>query len=260
MSPIMLANAETSQKKATPKGYNYSHVGLGRLGASEYTLVTMAVDCSGSVSHRFSMIEKALGVILKACEKAPRKDNLLIRLIVFSDNVTEVHGFRLRNDIKPIEYDGCLSVPGSGGSTSLYEGCLNAIEAISDFSKTLADQSYLANGLLVVLTDGEDNRGHYSGLTPAKIKTAVQSIRRSETLESLTSILIGVDNSSGNAVETDLSKYLEDFKNEAGFDQYEWAGKLDDKSMAKIANFISQSISSSSAALSTGGPSQPVTF
>lgn len=256
--PVMIQSEENTQNRQTPRGFNYSHVGLKKLGASEYTLVTIAVDTSGSVSHKYGLIEKALGAIVKACEKAPRKDNLLIRLVGFSTSVYEIHGFRLRQDIGPDEYVNSLS---QSGATALYEGCNNALDAIGDFSSELADQSYLANGLFVCITDGEDNRGQYTGHTTDKIKKAIADLRRSESLESINTILIGIDNGYGSAGdESSLSLYLENFKKEVGFDQYEWAGSLDDKTMARIANFISQSISSSSAALSTGGPSQPVTF
>lgn len=256
--PIMIQNEENVQDRKTTRGFNYSHVGLKKLGATEYTLVTIAVDTSPSIEHLFSLIEKALETIVRACERAPRKDNLLIRIVGFDYDAYEIHGFRLRQDIAPDEYKSSLNCR---SSTALYEGCTNAISAIGDFSQNLAEQSYLANGLFICITDGEDNRGHYSGHTVDSVKKALAELRRSEDLESMNTILIGVDNGFGTSGdESNLSTYLESFKNEVGFDQYEWAGSLDDQTMARIANFISQSISSSSAALSTGGPSQPVTF
>lgn len=256
--PIMLATDENVQNKQTPRGFNYSHVSLKNLGASEYTLVKIAVDSSGSVQHKYALIEKALSTIVRACEKAPRKDNLLISVVGFSNSVYEIHGFRLRQDINPDEYKGTLT---QSGATALYEGCIDGLDSIDHFAETLASQSYLANGLFVVVTDGEDNRGTYSGHTASKVKNSIANVRKSENLESINTILIGIDTGNDpNTNETSLSRSLQAFKDDVGFDQYVWAGSLDEKAMAKLANFISQSISSSSAALSTGGPSKPVTF
>jgi hypothetical protein len=53
---------------------------------------------------------------------------------------------------------------------------------------------------------------------------------------------------------------LENFKNEAGIDQYINIGKADANTLAKLADFISKSISSQSQSLNSGGPSQPIVW
>ncbi len=75
----------------------------------------------------------------------------------------------------------------------------------------------------------------------------------SENLESIKVILIGVGDSG--RVQT----YLDTLKNDAGLDQFVWVGNADAKALAKMADFVSRSISSSSQALGTGGASKNLT-
>jgi hypothetical protein len=51
---------------------------------------------------------------------------------------------------------------------------------------------------------------------------------------------------------------LQDFKDKAGITQYVSLGRATPGRIAKLAQFVSQSISSTSAALGTGVPSQPI--
>ncbi|UCE66565.1 MAG: hypothetical protein JSU85_00700, partial [Candidatus Zixiibacteriota bacterium] len=54
--------------------------------------------------------------------------------------------------------------------------------------------------------------------------------------------------------------YLDDFKDKANLQQFVNAGNATPKTLAKLANFISKSISSQSQSLGTGGPSQSLSF
>ena len=68
-------------------------------------------------------------------------------------------------------------------------------------------------------------------------------------------ILIGVNDSDQH-----LKVVLDKFKNDAGFEEYISLGDVSPSKLAKLAKWISQSISSTSQALGTGGPSQNVNF
>ncbi len=72
-----------------------------------------------------------------------------------------------------------------------------------------------------------------------------------EIVESMVTVLVGV-----NASEY---KYeLDNFYQEAGLTQYIDAGEATKGKLAKLAEFVSQSISSQSQSLGTGGPSQNI--
>lgn len=76
---------------------------------------------------------------------------------------------------------------------------------------------------------------------------------KNEEIESLVSILIGVN-------ITYCKCFLKNFEEAAGFDQFIDAGNASDKTLARLAAFVSKSISSQSQSLGTGGPSQNLSF
>ena len=65
------------------------------------------------------------------------------------------------------------------------------------------------------------------------------------------SILIGINAS-------DCARLLSEFQREAGMTQFIDAGDTTPPKLAKLAAFVSQSVSSQSAALGTGGPSKQI--
>lgn len=229
-------------------GYKFSATKIKALGASEYTLVTLVTDSSGSVAGFAQQLETCLKTIFKACEKSPRKDNLLMRVVQFNDVLNEIHGFKLLGSIKESDYDSALNI---GGSTALFDACDEAVKATSTYGKTLTSQDYLCNAIVVVVTDGESNRG--SIVNPAPVKKAIEAARRAENLESIITILVGVTNDDVN-----LNAYLQDVKDGCGFDSYVSIGTATPGKIAKLALFVSNSISSTSSALGTGHPSKPI--
>jgi len=229
--------------------YGFSAESINNLGATEYTLVTVAADTSSSVHGFANEIEECLKNILRACRYSPRADNLMVRVVEFNDQINELHGYTLLEKLKEDDYNGAIR---PRGSTALYDASYNAIEAASTYGKHLNDMDYTVNAIVVVLTDGEENA---SSIRSAQmIADQVSNITRTETLESVRTILVGLNASS------QLNSYLTDFKDNAKFDQYVSVQDASPKSIAKVADFISRSISAQSQSLGTGGPSVPLTF
>jgi hypothetical protein len=63
-----------------------------------------------------------------------------------------------------------------------------------------------------------------------------------------------------NITESYVQTALANYASDAGFSQYVDAGKADAKNLAKLAQFISKSISSQSQSLGSGGASKPLVF
>lgn len=227
--------------------FGFSATRISDLGSCEYTLVTIAVDTSTSTSPFEQEEIKALKEIVKACKHSPRADNLMIRLLQFSDGVTELHGFKLLSEINLDEYDKILQV---GGWTALYDGTENAIASTAEYGKKLMESDFNVNGIVFVMTDGCENR---SKLTIKYVQDAFKQVLKQESLESLVSILIGV-----NVTEQDVSDHLKEFKEQAGFTQYLEIDNAKASTLAKLAEFVSKSISSQSQALGTGGASRQI--
>lgn len=227
----------------TASNYTFSGAKLETLGSTEYTLATLIVDVSGSVSSYKTELENAMQTVLDACKKFPRSESIMLRATTFDDNITELHGFQALNDVLPTNIV-------TRGSTALYDATLEGIEATQQYAKVLDSQDFATNGIIFIITDGGDNASRFK---PKDVKKAIDNIKSKELMVDIKVILIGVNDSG-------CSQYLDKFKNEANLDDYVSIGQATPASLAKLAKFISRSISSSSQTLATKSPSQLLTF
>lgn len=248
----VLGNTSTNMEEyqVGASNFNFSGKRIEDLGASEYTIVTLVIDVSGSVHPFAAEIEKAVKEVAVSCRRSPRADNLMLRVITFDSNVEEFHGFKPLSECAEGDYTGAI-VP--GGVTALYDAVYNAIQSMIQYGCALVDNDFDCNGAVFVITDGMDND---STMTRDTVKKAFTEAVTGESMESLVSILVGV-----NTAADGLGSYLQDFKDESGFTQYVAIADATEKQLAKLGQFISQSISSQSQALgSGGGPSKSLSF
>jgi uncharacterized protein YegL len=241
----ILADSEVQ----TAQGFAFSAVPIDKLMAVAYTLVDLVVDISGSVRSYQDALVKAIDTVMASCRLSPMADNLLIRVSTFNGRVREFHGYLALADL-PADYASVVA--DLGGTTALFEATEKALGAMTTYGKSLIDNQFSVNGVLVVITDGEDNMGGGT-YTPQTVAVRMQEALRSENLESILSILVAV-NAGGSA------RALDRFQKEAGFSQFIKIEDATAKELARLANFISQSISAQSQAVGTGGPSQPLNF
>lgn len=249
---MKLTDANLEQRKLSVGQYGFSHTKLADLGASEYTLVTIVQDVSGSVKDFKKDMEECIKSVMSACKFSERADNLLVRLVTFTSRgdrpaVEEIHGFKLLEKCNLDDYTDCLQ---PGGNTPLFDATENAIRATMTYGRDLIAQEYSANGIVIIISDGDDNNSTFKAHHCA---TAGKEAVSQETLESFVSILIGV-----NVKDPHIGQRLAQFQAEAGLTQYVEMTNATPKTLAKLADFISKSISSQSKALGTGGPSQPI--
>lgn len=244
--PRMLQGEAGSMMTGKVGAFVYSGIRPNKLTATEYTLVRIGVDRSSSVSGFEPMINDGLKTVLKACKHSPRAENLLISLVTFGSDVKEEHGFLPLSSIDPDNYQPFSA----GGSTKLRDAFYSSVVAVNGYAKTLFDNNYAVNGLTIILTDGEDVG---SSMGVGDIKKELQRVKKTEEIESHLTILIGF-----NAAQCQQS--LQDLQTGAGIDKYIDAGNLTVSSMAKLADFISKSISAQSSSFGTGTASQPLTI
>lgn len=233
-------------QKINVGNFAFSGVRPEKLGASEYTLVTMVEDITGSLSGYEQELLNMKQAIINACQKNPRVNNLMVRSIEFNQQIKEEHGFVELPQINSKDYKPIVC----GGTTALYDATLNAVSATNEYAKILSEQEFGVNGVVFVITDGDDNASLSS------VKAVANEVSRgvqNEYLESLNVILIGVNASK-------YMKELEDFRKNGNLTQYIDVGDVTPSSLAKLAQFISKSISSQSQSLGTGGASMPIVF
>ncbi len=228
-------------------GFHFSGVRPEKLGATEYTLVTVVTDKTGSVTPFAAELLAMKRAVVDACRKSPRSAYLLLRQVEFDTAVDEVHGFLELADIDPASYQ----VPATGGMTALYDATLAAVTATRAYGQTLNDAEFGVNAIVFVITDGDDNASRTA--TAKAIAREVADSITSETLESLRVVLIGINAAQYRA-------QLKSFAAAAGIDQYVDAGEATPARLAKLAQFVAQSIASQSQSLGTGGPSQALVF
>lgn len=253
---------ETGKVGTGTQAFQFSGTRIEHLGATEYTLVTIAVDVTGSVEDFATDLTKAVRTVLESCKKSPRANNLMARLVLFSTSqrpsgINEIHGFKPLGEIDPDQYPELIRysdpVPVNKqyvkvyGSTNLYDATFSAVGATNSYAKKLMDQDFLVNGIVFVITDGDDNA---SSATMRMIKEEMDRATKGEEIESLISILIGV-----NAMQ--FAPELDKFAKTSGL-RFIDVGDATKGKLAKLAEFVSQSVSSQSQSLGTGGPSQNI--
>jgi uncharacterized protein YegL len=238
----------------TMSGFQYSSIGIKNLGASQYTIVQILMDWTGSVGSFAPLLEQCLKDVFEACSKGAMSENILFRVLTFSDqmpkNHTEIHGFLPLNTIDPQLYN----IPNAPyGGTPLYNVTLNAVESLFAYGKELHANRYTINSVLFVVTDGEDTQ-HYTAQDKARAMNLIANLkaelRNGEFLDTFNSYLIGIN-------DTSCQKALKDFERSSCFDGYKSIQDANSKSIAKLAQWMSQSVSTVSKNIG-GGNSQQI--
>ena len=233
---------------ATGSSMKFSGVRIENLGATEYTLVSVTLDRSSSVGPFAGEIVRTMKTIVEACRKSPRADNLLLRVLYFNEDLLEVHGFKPLATIDLSDYDHL----NPSGCTALYDAAYSAVGATVVYARELVGQDFNVNGITFTVTDGEDNRSRTS---PGLIADLKRRALAAEEIESLQNLLIGV-----NIREHRVLNALVKFEREAELDRFIDIGEATTEKLAKLAAFISKSISAQSRSLGTGGGSTVLTF
>ena len=231
-------------------GFHYSTVqmdDLAQFGASEYTIAQVIVDWSGSVGSFSSDLIDSLRLILDACKKHPRAENVLLRVVLFNSDfgVKEIHGFLPVNTIDQVIYSKMGS---PDGGTPLYDGVADSLDSLYQYGVEMVKNQFACNAVTFIVTDGEENCSHKTKSVSA-IKAMTTKLKQNDPLESLTSILIGIN-------DTYCQAYLTQFKDDAGIDEYKSIKDATKGNLAKLAHFVSQSISTASVALNQGNSNQ----
>ncbi len=231
-------------------GANYGYTGakIDALQSFENTLAVGLLDESGSTTAYARQMEKCVQEIIKALRHSPRAANLIYYHAHFDTNFREVHGFKPLVECNEADYDGIWA---GGGRTTLYDSEDRVISFTLDYARRQAQMHYTCNGIIWIITDGQD---YGSVLRENSVTERLAKAVTSEELESLVTILIGVNDDQ--AIQDELQRHSQ----AVGFTQYVPVAKADEKTLARLAGFISKSVSAQSQSLGSGGPSQPLTF
>jgi uncharacterized protein YegL len=230
---------EMIKNKISGSTFGYSAVKPEKLEASEYTLVNIIVDKSGSVSPFENELSEAVSTVIGSCKKNPRVENILVRVVYFNHELEEVHGFRAVADLVDTYY-----TVRAGGGTALFDAAYEAIGSTIDYANILTNDHFMdVNCVNFLISDGEDR---HSKLNVSAVRNKVDEVTQNEELSgTIFTILIGVN-------DTQCASALQKFKDEAGLDHYLSMGDATPENLAKLAQFVNKSISSASQSLASG--------
>lgn len=253
MPKLIDQNINTQEMQiAGPGNFTFSAIRIEDLGASEYTMVTIICDVTGSVRDFADELLKMVKAVVKACKKNTRSENLLLRYVLFNNNIMEVHGFLPVVSINEDDYEQLRPT----GLTALYDATFSGVGATLKMAETLSSKDFDVNGCVYIISDGDDNS---SSSVPSMIKDQINKALTGEELEALTTILIGIFDPNSPDKQY-FSDKLNTFHKEANLSQYVNAGDATPETLAKLGNLISESISSVSQSLVSGQASQPLVF
>jgi len=236
----------------TGGGFGFS-VTKEELESTEYTLVVIAIDTSPSVSSFKDALLQALKNAVIGCQSSSRVDYILLRVVLFNSDLTEVHGFIPVDSIDPDGYEEfkCRNL------TALHDVIGEAVDSTLIYGKQLRDSDYTVNGCVYIVSDGLDNDS--SKYDVNALKALIEEATQSEKLGSLLSVLVGV-NSDGHSDGKRIGDILEKLQIDVGISQYVDIGKAGPKELAMLGGHMSKSINSHSQRVKSGGVSQPVPF
>ena len=231
-------------------GSNYGYTGMPveNLTSFTNTVAVGLLDESGSTSPFKTQMDNCCKEIVKSLRHSSVADNLIYRQCHFGTNFREHHGYTPLSQLNESMYDGCYQ---SGGQTMLYDSIVRVINETLHYADLQAQNHYRCNGIIYIITDGADYK---SMLNQSDVKDALAKAVSSESLESLMTILIGVNDNS--TIQDELRK----FQQNVGITQFEFIDTADEKKLARVANLISRSVISQSQHVNSGGPSQTLQF
>ena len=239
-----------------PGTFTFSAKKIEKLGASEYTLVTIVLDISGSVQGFAKQLRECVINTVNACRKNQRAEFLVVRFLTFNHEITEVHGFRELMDIDDAEYDELHP----DGFTALFDATYDAIGATLEYARLMTAKDYDVNGAIYIVTDGMENHGrHRTIASPRMIKEKVSAAIQKEEIESLITILVGLHD-PGDSWGDQVQQALSEFQVEADLTKFIDVGDASPENLAKLVDWVSDSISSQSNHVGSNQPSQVLNF
>lgn len=228
--------------------YGYTAMPPNFVASFRSTLAVGLLDESGSTNSFAKKMENFCKELLKSLRKSDEADAIIYRQCHFASGYREVHGFTPLANLNENQYDGCYI---SNGETACYDSCVRVINELGDYGKQHKSTHRLCNGFLFVVTDGMDS---CSSNSPRQIREALEKLVSDESMESVFTVLIGVNDNPT------IQTHLQDLCQEIGFTKYIPLSKADEKSLSHLAGWVSQQLQSQSQSLGTGGPSQALTF
>lgn len=175
-------------------GNNFQNFSAGNFDPDQIVQQTSAViefvvilDVSPSISSFQGAMNKALSeLFMKELKGCHRKEDILIKCIVFNDKVHSKSGFLPILNLT----DDYLEVKASGFGTAIYSAMDTGLKAAADYRESLEDQGIDVKTAIFIVTDGENNQNESD---KHKVKLFLEDLKRKEAwLNSFSITMLGI--------------------------------------------------------------------
>lgn len=235
-------NTDGHIKTAFFDDFRFTAVRAERLGAAEYTLVTLAVAKTASTAAFAERLHRIKRKVVEACLRHQRAEYVLLRVTEFNDQVHEAHGFV---PLPQVDLDGYVTPECQAGGR-LHDAVYESVGVTAAFARSLAESDYLVNGLVVLIAcDWEEA----SAASQQRAAGVTRRAAAEGNLESLKTILLSVATRGREEQRRELWEALS-VSAHLGTDD------ASAQSMDQLADFVAREVVATSQAIGTGGPSK----
>ncbi len=209
-------------------GYSFGNFDPALIQDDEVILVVLCVDISPSIEDFEADLNDAFEQFLLEMQKSHVADKLLIKVIVFNENVEQRTAFMPIKTMTVADF----KFKASGMGTALYEAAWQGNNEAINYRQTLEQTGINCKCLVFVITDGWNNSGLHSG---ADVKKQLTELHKEErNFFSYETILFGI----GGGTK------FKDAQIEMGFKHLAQTGNSGHE-VRKLIGFVSASISQS---------------
>lgn len=126
---------------------------IDNLNTDDVTLVCFALDMSSSMGNLRQEVIDSFNLMIKAFQDSNQSDSIIVSVWTFNEKSSLLFGYTPVNSVKKLtnsEYQ-------PSGSTSLFDTQLNVMTGIVGYGQSLRNNGIRTKGIVIVLTDGDDN-------------------------------------------------------------------------------------------------------
>ena len=127
-------------------------------------LMSIAQDCSGSMSEYTGEMKKAIANFVKSIQDSKQDDEMLVSITEFDSNVKS-SGFQNVADLST-DFQ-------AGGCTAMYDAIIVASQQLTNYMDQLNNSGVRTRGGLVIFSDGYDNESQCSAKEAADAISAL---------------------------------------------------------------------------------------
>lgn len=128
-------------------------VGLDDLESEDVTLVSYVLDASSSMDAHAADVTAAFGAEIAAMAGARTAEQVLVSVTTFQDAARLLFGYRKLADVPRLDRGAYAPA----GCTALFDAAHGALAHLEGYRAMLRDNGVRARGVVLVMTDGEDN-------------------------------------------------------------------------------------------------------